>query len=550
MPTIDLELPLGKRKPIYRFFEILPALLSYGAVILLIVLSVINPVLGSAYMLLIIITTLVKAAGIAYRTIGGNRAMRRAERVDWKNRLRHLSSPSEWYEKLKNDGEKSFSFTEHVSNLRRLSVAEPGFFPNPSEVWNAVIIATYNESLDTLKPTVESVRETTFDKTRMVLVIAYEERGGEEIEYNARCIKNLYKNDFAELILVKHPDGLKNEVVGKGANITYAGEELYKFFIQRDVKPSDVIVTTLDSDNRPHKSYFDYVTYEYIVHENRKHLAYQPVSLFTNNIWDAPAPVRVIATGNSFWNIISSMRPHSLRNFASHSQSLDALQEMGFWSKRTIVEDGHQYWRSYFYFEGDYAVLPIHVPVCQDAVLSYSFWKTLKAQFVQLRRWDYGASDVAYVATKLFSRNRNVPFFNGLAKLVRLIDSHITLASIALIVAFGGWVPLVLNPTSNRSLIAHQLPAIVSNIQMVAMVGLFITIILSIQTLPPRPAHYKRTKTLMMVLQWILMPITSILYSSAAAFYSQTRLALGLYMEKFDVTDKATKKIASDGDKN
>ena len=45
-----------------------------------------------------------------------------------------------------------------------------------------------------------------------------------------------------------------------------------------------------------------------------------------------------------------------------------------------------------------------------------------------------------------------------------------------------------------------------------------------------------------MVLQWILMPITSILYQSLAAFYSQTRLMFGKYMEKFDVTKKVVKK--------
>ncbi len=167
-------------------------------------------------------------------------------------------------------------------------------------------------------------------------------------------------------------------------------------------------------------------------------------------------------------------------------------------------------------------------------------WYKLEESFINIQ-------DVAYVATRLFNNKRNVPFFNGLAKLVRLIDSHITLASVALIVAFGGWVPLVLNPTSNRSLIAHQLPNVVSNIQLIAMIGLFITIILSIRMLPPRPARYKKSRTLMMVAQWVLMPITSILYSSAAAFYSQTRLALGLYMEKFDVTDKATVESAGKG---
>ena len=39
----DLDLPLGKRTKLYRFFEILPGVLSYALVILLFVLSWINP---------------------------------------------------------------------------------------------------------------------------------------------------------------------------------------------------------------------------------------------------------------------------------------------------------------------------------------------------------------------------------------------------------------------------------------------------------------------------------------------------------------------------
>ena len=535
----DIEIPIGKRSLKYRLFEMLPATLSYGVLILLVVLSLISPALAAIYLLLVIVTLLVKAVGIAIHTIQGRNRLEAAQKVDWSQRLADLEKPLESYRLHKNDADGSFGALAHVKNLHLISTG-PDSFPKPSQIYNAVIIATYNESYDVIEPTVKSVLDGKYDAKKIILNIAYEERGGESTERVVQRIEKDFDGKFFALNIIKHPKDLPNEVIGKGGNITYAGRFLQDWLKTKNIASKDVIVTTLDADNRPHEKYFSYLTYEYIVNRDRKQLAYQPIALFMSNIWDAPAPMRVIATGNSFWNIISSMRPHTLRNFASHSQSMDALEEMDFWSTRTIVEDGHQYWRSYFHFNGNYSVLPLYIPIYQDAVLSDTYTKTLKAQFVQLRRWAYGASDVPYVATRLFSKDRNVPFVPGFAKLVRLIDGHVTLASVSILSAFGGWVPLFINSEAARSVPAHQLPEVVSVLQQIAMLGLFVTVFLSFKMLPPRPERYKQRRTLFMILQWVLMPITAIIYSAISALDSQGRLFLGKYLDKFDVTDKAT----------
>lgn len=536
---LDLDLPRGKRTRLYRFFEILPAVLSYGAVLILIILSFINPLLAAIYLLAIIITTLIKSAGIAYRTLAGHRRLVNARKIDWKERLMALENPEKGYKAALTSRSKAIGFKAHRDNLRLLA-ASPKEYPKPSDLYHMVIIAAYNEAYDVIQPTIESVKATTYDNKRIILVLAYEERGGEGIAKTAARLNREYGDDFCAFEPIMHPKDLPDELIGKGPNITYAAQKMQTWCDKKKINYSDVIVTTLDADNRPHPTYFDYVAYEYIVRPERKRLSYQPVALYFGNIWDAPAPMRVIATGNSFWTIISSMRPHTLRNFAAHSQPFDALVEMNFWSKHSIVEDGHQYWRSYFYFNGDYSVVPIHVPIYQDAVMAETLKKTLIAQFKQLRRWGYGVSDIPYVAVRLFTKRRNVPFFEGLARFMRLVDSHITLASMAILVTFGGWIPLLINPEASRNYAAHVLPEVVSIIQRIAMVGLFITILLTMRMLPPRPARYKRRRTLGMILQWLLMPVTSVCYSSIASYNAQTHLALGKYLDKFDVTDKAT----------
>ena len=536
-----IEIPVGKRTPLYRFFEILPGLMSYGMIILLFVLSAVNPVLGSCYILLIVIVNLVKAIGTAFRMVQGYKKIKKCTRVNWRKRLDELENAQESYDRLAGTKRDSYEYDQHLRNLCMVAAAEDGYFPKPSEIYHAVIVTMYNESLDVLVPTMECILRTTYPKKQMIVVIAYEERGGPEAEKVAKTLEKNYKKKFGAFILAKHPDGVKNEVVGKGANITNGGRVLKEYVESKKIRFSNVIVTTLDCDNKPEKCYFDNVAYEYIVHEDRKRMSFQPVSLFTNNIWDAPAVSRVVASTNSFWNVICTMRPHVLRNFASHSQSLDALVEMDFWSVRTIVEDGHQYWRSLLYFDGDYEVLPIRTPIYQDAVLSDTLFKTLKAQWVQLRRWDYGASDVAYVGTYLFSKKRTIKWSVIFPKFIRLLDGHVTLAAMAPIIAFGGWIPLIFH-YNTRDLLSHNLPMVVSCIQTVAAIGLFVSLILSLKMLPERPARYKKSKKIWMAVQWVIAPVIAIVYSSFCAFYSQTRLLFARYMEKFDVTEKVVKK--------
>ncbi len=540
MKAVDIEIPIGKRTPKYRFFEMLPAMLTFGFILLPIALSLIDPLLAAVFIVGYIIMWFVKAIGIAYRTIQGYTTLEKAKKVNWQGRLDDLEDAKSAALKY-TDNQKGWGVKRHYKNLLNVGNNQSNH-PKPSEILNAVIIATYNESIDILEPTIKAVLEGSYDPKKFILLIAYEERGGESTEKTVKHLISKYGNQCHYASAIMHPKDIPNEVTGKGGNITYTGRRLKEYIEKHGISPENVLVTTLDADNRPHDTYFSYVTYEYIVSTERNFRAFQPIALFLNNIWDAPAPMRVLATGNSFWTIINSMRPHMLRNFASHSQGLESLINTDFWSVRTIVEDGHQYWRSYFAFRGKYEAIPIYVPIYQDAVLAETYMKTIKAQFIQLRRWAYGVSDVAYVANLGFGKNRQVPFFGFIARFARLLDSHVSWAAAPIIITFGAWGPLLINAESSRSIIAHELPQVASNLQRVAMFGLIITVFLAFKMLPPRPARYKRHRNIFMLAQWLLMPITSIGYGSSAAFYSQLRLFFGKYLDRFDVTEKAVKK--------
>lgn len=526
-----LEIPYEKdRTKGYRFFEILPGALSWTLLLLPLILSLINVAFAVAFILLYILIYFVRALAFAIRALAGYRTLRQHTALDWNTLVDEVQA-----------GEVSSPSAKrpawHYDNLRRLSL-KPAVVP-PEEVIHAIVIATYNESRDVIEPTIKSITDSLYDMKKVILVIAYEERGGQHIEEQSKELVAKYKHVFKHAMAVKHPKNIPGEVIGKGGNITYAGRRLQEYLEKENIDPMRVPVTTLDADNRPHEKYLAALTYMYAVSPDPRHVAYQPLPMFTNNIWDAPAPMRVIATGNNFFYMVTTQRPHMQRNFSAHAQSMQALIDMDFWSVRTIVEDGHHFWRSYFCYDGNYSVYPMAIPIYQDAVLADGYIKTLKAQFIQLRRWTYGASDVAYIAYMGFFRKNKISKFDVLSKFMRLLEGHVTWAAGALLLAFAAFVPVLLYP---ESYIANQLPLTVRTVQTVGMFGIFVSLFIAIRTLPPRPLRYKRHRTIFMVIQWVYLPVTTIVYGSTAAFYSQTRLMFKKYLTKFDVTEKAVKK--------
>ncbi len=531
----DIEIPYEKdRRGWYRFFEMLPGLLSWSMLCLPFILSWINVRFAAFFILIYLLINFVRSIAGTSRAAQGYKIMKDHQKLPWEAMLKELDTAH-----IDPHAKRP---TWHRRAVERLP-DRPLLMPT-QDVIHAVFIAVYKESRDVVEPTIKAILESAFDMQQVILVIAYEERAGAVTETLVRQLGVEYKTAFKDILAVKHPRNIPGEVVGKGGNITYAGRILQTYLDKQHIPYERVMVTTLDADNRLDKNYLNVLTYTYVLADDPFRASYQPMSLYTNNIWDAPAPSRVVATGNSIFNLMLSLRSHALRNFSAHAQPMAGLVQTDFWSTRTIVEDGHQFWRSYFAFDGQYRVLPLRIPIYQDAVLSESYMKTLKAQFIQLRRWTYGASDVAYVVQKGFFRPNKISKIDVFAKTWRLLEGHVTWAVGTILVLFGGFIPSLF---TNKNYTAVELPLIVSRIQTVALLSLVVMLFLALKTLPPKPLRYKRHRSLFMVLQWVYLPFTSLVYNSMAALNSQTRLIFRRYLSKFDVTEKAVVTDNADG---
>jgi hypothetical protein len=503
----DLEIPRStERGWRYRLFEVLPGLASWALLAGFLAAALASPARMAPVVGALLLVWAAASVGATLSVIRGHRRLRRHTSLPWNDMLRTLDE-------------------RPVGAVR------------PAELVHAVIVATWNESLAVLRPTVEALLASDYDLGQVVFVLAYEERGGPDVERRAHRLVAEYGRPFRHAMAVKHRDA-PGEVVGKGANITAAGRRLARYLEAARVDPARVVVTTLDADNRVHPSYLAALSHAFCTVPDPVRASFQPIPLYLNNVWDVPVVVRLIATTSSLWNLVISVRPRLVRNASAHAQSLRSLLDMGFWSVRTVVEDGHQFWRSYFHHDGRYTVHPLSVPVYQDAVLATAYGRTLRAQFTQLRRWAWGASDIPYVAEKGYFTANDVPKWDLTLEFLRLVSGHVLGAVAPPVLAVA---PLV----AGLSLVGGRPGgwplAVACIVAATGLVSFGVAVGLSARTLPPRRNRPDRLRWAVIALQWTVLPVTALVYGALPAINAQTRLLLGRRLETFDLTEKATR---------
>lgn len=469
-----------------RLLEVIPGAAVWLALIVPVILSTVTPAVVAVFILLFDLYWLYKALIMGVHLLLGYRKMTDDLKVDWRSRC----------------GEAA------------------------DRIYHAVILTTYLEPAEVIARSLESIALADYPRNRLVVVLATEGREGKPAKQKASYLRKRFRSRFADFLVTTHPDGTPGERKAKGANATWACRKLSQWARSHHLRPEHLLVTTADADTRFHRSYFAALSYHYITADEPTKRSYQPIPIYANNIWQAPALSRILAFGSSFWQLIESTRPWRLINFSTHAMSLKTLQDINYWDVTVINEDSRQFWRSYFAFKGNHRVVPVFIPVYMDAVLTDTYLGTLKHQYQQRLRWAYGAEHFSYVVESSI-RHREIPLLDRLTKVYRLFEANFSWATASIFLAFVGWIPLILNREFSETVLGHNVPIFASRILSLTWVGLAISAIIALRLLPPKPPGVKRTQLWVMVLQWLLAPVSAMIFGSIPAIDAQTRLMLG-----------------------
>lgn len=489
----------------HRVFEMIPGVLSWGTLVLLTTLAFVVPFWIAVFVIMYDMYVLVRAIYMSVHLLYAYRRLQALSTVNWLERCRQAHGPIPW-----------------------------------ESIHHVIVLPTYNESVEVLRTSLRSLQATDFPKVRMHVVVGFEERAGASARQRAQIIEHEFASQFKTFLTTFHPDGLPGEKRVKSANATWALQQLEPYLHLQGITVDQVLVSNFDSDTVVSPNYFSYLTYAFLTTPDPYRTSYQPLPMYNNNLWHAPAFSRVIATGSTFWQMIESTRPERLVTFSSHSMTLKALRDVGYWQKDIVSEDSRIFWQCLLFYQGRYRTMPLYTTVSMDAALGRNWWQTLTNQYKQKRRWAWGIENFPYLAEG-FWRNKQIRWTRKATYIFRTLEGHFSWATTPIIVAGLGWLPILFgNAQFQATVLSHSLPFMTRSIMSIAMFGLVISAILSFLLLPPRPAGYARWRYLTILWQWALVPFIATILSAFPALEAETRLMLGRDLQ-FTVMEKVRK---------
>src|SRR5882724_10671040 len=296
-------------------------------------------------------------------------------------------------------------------------------FADVHKVHHVLVIPNYKEKVDKIRITLEALSKQSYPTKRLHIVLAMEEREHEAKERAAVLMKE-FKDIFGSIFATYHQD-VAGEIKGKSSNEAFAGRVAYKkLFEEGNLDLDFATVSSVDADSIFHKEYFSYLTHAFLSDRKRHNKFWQSATVYYNNIWNVPAPTRIISFFGSLWRTALLVQGDRLVTNATYSLSFKLLKDIDFWDVDVIPEDYRIFFKAFFRMKGNLWAEPIFLKTSMDAALSVGYVNSLKNKYTQERRWSWGVSDdPLYI--KWWLTIPEIPFFRKTVLVFGVLMDHI-----------------------------------------------------------------------------------------------------------------------------
>lgn len=480
-----------------RFLELLPGLASWTVILSPIWGSLFAPTLLAYFILFFDTYWFYKSYSLVINAYRGARKIKEAEKKDW---LKIAMSQENYY-----------------------------------KVHHVLIILSYKENLSKMRTTIENLTHQTLPLKHLHVVLAMEEREKEAPE-KAQTIINEFKGKFGSLFATYHIDA-PGEIKGKSSNESFAGKEAYqKLFVDGNLDVDFATISSVDVDSMFDKQFFAYLTYEFITDPMRYHKFWQSATVFYNNIWQVPAPIRILSFFGSLWRISMLVQHDRLITQSTYSLSIKMLRDIGWWDTDVIPEDYRVFFKAFFKLKGQAWTDPIFLKTSMDAAFSHGYINSLKNKYHQERRWSWGVSDDP-LFLKWWFTVPGVPFVRKTIMIYHVLLDHFLWPVNWFVITIAANIMPFINPAFTRTNLGYKLPSLAGFILTSTILAIFALMFIDYKNRPENVKLPFRRK-LFFPFEFLLMPIVGFFLSALPALISHTQLMLGKRME-YKVTDKA-----------
>ena len=406
--------------------------------------------------------------------------------------------------------------------------------PHYKDMTHVLVLPNYKESITKLRATLQKLTYQTFPLKRMFIVLAMEERETDAEKKSAELIKE-FKPYFGDVIATFHPDVI-GEVKGKSSNEAYGGRVVYEILYANHNYDIDyATVTSVDADSIFDKQYFAYLTHSFLTNKNPYRRFWQSANVFYNNLWDVPAPNRIISFFGSMYRTAVLVQGERLIINATYSLSFKLLKEIDFWDVDVIPEDYRIFFKAFYRTKGESYAVPIFLKTSLDAPKSPTYLKSLQNKYEQERRWSWGVSDDP-LFIKWWLTVPNVPFYRKTILLFHVLLDHQLWPVNWFIITVAANIMPIINPVYSRTTLGYMLPQIAASILTLCLLAIVALIYLDYKN-SSEHRYVSKRRRLLFPIEFILMPIVGFFLSALPALISHTQLMLGKRLE-YKVTEK------------
>lgn len=539
--------------------EKIPPLLGVVLLVTPLVLSFFNPELSAILIILLNVFFLYKSFSFAVLFAISLARIRREESVNWRKRLDSILDIDAALAQIEQsiDGARKLSYKEYLATNQNKKVSRFRFMLDKFEtirflkieknelkrvqptisdwrdIQHVVIVPHVKEPESILRATMQHLADQTFPAKQISVVLAAEAADPNGVIVSEK-LREEFKDVFCNIWVTNHVLQ-EGEAVGKSANMAWAGKEVTKQIDLLGWDKKRVTITSCDADSKLPSEYFSYQTYLFSTTLDNEYLYFNGALVLYNNIWRLPFYARVKNSMSTIYNVGRLVRTDKLVPFSTYTTTLWLIEEIGYWTPWVTPEDFHMFFKGLFKYPKKVRTIPMYIKIMSDAAEGESHWETIRNNYLQERRWQWGISDDGWVLKNLFSTKLSKLSPRMVYLSIHTVFDHIFGPVGSLMILVGGNIPALISPEFGFTVFGANLPRVSSSIIQLTLFCFIPVIILDIFLKPS--ANHNIISRIKHLLEWVTQPFVGFVLSVLPGLEAHTRLIFGRYLEYY-VTKK------------